>query len=147
MIVGLCAVLNSCRGLQKCSFASVTLHKTRANFNTGLGSPISSFTVLLGCLFGFFFSVTIVVSFCCCWFALRLHSFCWAVFKGRGAFPAPKKSRQRKQISYHEAACLWLPCLWRRAQLSWVLAHAVLPYIPHVLPDLFFVFWTIIILL
>lgn len=95
--MGSCAVLNSVslRGLQKCSFASVTLHKTHANFNTDLGNPISSFTVFFVSLF--VFPVTITVSFCCCWFALHLHSFCWAVFKGRGTFPAPKKSKAEEE--------------------------------------------------
>lgn len=44
-----CAKLSvSLRGLQKCSFSSVTLHTTHANFNIDLGSPISFST-------GFFF--------------------------------------------------------------------------------------------
>lgn len=46
-----CAELSvSLRGLQKCSFASVTIHTTQANFNIDLGRAISSFT-----FFFFFF--------------------------------------------------------------------------------------------
>lgn len=71
MIMGLCAVLNSVsfRALQKCSFASVMLHTTHADFSIGLGSPISSFTGFFLLLQLWFHSAAVDLHYICTHFA------------------------------------------------------------------------------